>query len=90
MPHRGDDVYLVDEIGKMECLSERFVTSVRRLLDSRLTVVASIALRGSGFIAEVKRREDCELWTLSRANRDAMPARMLEFVRAGSKQQGLG
>jgi nucleoside-triphosphatase len=82
VPHRGDDVYLIDEIGKMECLSERFVTGMQRLLDSGATVVATVAAKGTGFIAQVKEREDCELWTLTRANRDAMPARMLEFIRA--------
>jgi nucleoside-triphosphatase len=72
-PRRGTTGYLVDEIGKMECLSERFVASMRRLLAGKVPVVATIARRGGGFIAEVKRREDCELWTLTRANRDALP-----------------
>jgi len=48
----------VDEIGKMECLSERFVVLMRRLLDSEKSLVATVAARGSGFIAEVKRRPD--------------------------------
>jgi nucleoside-triphosphatase len=81
VPRRGDEVYLVDEIGKMECFSERFVERVRGLLDSRLTVVASVASKGSGFIGEVKRRDDCELWTLTRGNRDAMPQRVLDWLR---------
>jgi nucleoside-triphosphatase len=77
---RGARVYLIDEIGKMECLSQRFVTGMRDLLDSGPVVVASIASRGGGFIAEVKKREDCELWTLTGANRDAMPERMLAWL----------
>ena len=71
--HDGTTLYLVDEIGKMECLSERFVASMRRLLGGSVPVVATVARRGGGFIAEVRRREDCELWTLTRANRDARP-----------------
>jgi nucleoside-triphosphatase len=70
---RGTTLYLIDEIGKMECLSERFVAAMRRLLDGKVPVVATVARRGGAFIAEVSRREDCELWTLTRANRDAMP-----------------
>src|SRR5688500_8170219 len=46
VPRRGDEVYLVDEIGKMECLSERFVARMRGLLDSGLAVVASVASKG--------------------------------------------
>ena len=74
------DVYLIDEIGKMECLSPKFVAALRALLDSRKAVVAAIAQRGGGFIAEVKDRKDAELWDLTRANRDAMPARVLAWL----------
>ena len=76
-PQRGVELYLVDEIGKMECLSARFVAHMRRILDGRVPLIATVAQRGAGFIAEVKRREDCELLTLTRANRDAMPEQLL-------------
>ena len=74
------DVYLVDEIGKMECLSPKFVAALRALLDSRKTVVATIAQRGGGFIAEVKQRKDAELWELTRGNRDEAPPRVLAWL----------
>ena len=74
------DVYLVDEIGKMECLSPRFVTAVRQLLNGRKPVVATVALRGGGFIDEVKRRPDAECWQVTRANRDAIPERVLDWL----------
>lgn len=74
------DVYLIDEIGKMECLSDRFVSAMRILLDSQKAVIATIALRGSGFIAEVKRRKDCVLYEVTRPNRNELPARILAHV----------
>lgn len=76
--HPRVSLYLVDEIGKMESLSERFVAAVRRLLDGGNRVIATIAQRGEGFIAEVKRRPDCELWTVTRENRDALPQQLFE------------
>jgi nucleoside-triphosphatase len=75
-PQRGVKLYLVDEIGKMECLSARFVAHMRRILDGGVPLIATVAQRGSGFIAEVKRRKDRELWKLTRANRDAMPQQL--------------
>jgi nucleoside-triphosphatase THEP1 len=39
----GATLYLVDEIGKMECLSPRFVERMKELLDSKSTVVATVA-----------------------------------------------
>ena len=69
-------VYLVDEIGKMECFSQEFRSSMTTLLDGGRTVVATIARHGSGFIAEVKRRSDVELWEANRDNREEMPDRI--------------
>ncbi len=85
---RGAEVYLVDEIGKMECLSPCFVAAMRALLDARRPTVATVALRGSGLIAEVKRRPDAECWSLSRANRDEIPPRALAWLAAREKEAG--
>jgi len=74
------DVYLVDEIGKMECLSPRFVSAVRSLLDAGAVVVATVGKKGGGFMDEVKQRSDTELWELTRNNRDAMPERVLAWL----------
>jgi nucleoside-triphosphatase len=74
------DVYLVDEIGKMECLATGFVTAMRTLLDSSKPVVATIAARGPAFAAEVKARPDVELLTITPTNRDDIPARVLRWL----------
>lgn len=74
------EIYLVDEIGKMECMSPQFVTAMRALLHSRKPVVATIARKGGGFIAEVKERRDVEIWEVTRANRDGMPKEVLAWL----------
>ena len=51
----GIDLYIVDEIGKMECLSPRFTARIRTLLDSKTPLVATVAKQGGGLIDEVKR-----------------------------------
>jgi nucleoside-triphosphatase len=76
----GADAYLVDEVGKMECLSPRFVSSMEDLLDSGPAVVATVALRGTGLIAAVKQRPDAECWQLTLANRDDVPDRALAWL----------
>ncbi len=80
---RDRTVYLVDEIGKMECLSSNFVAAMRRLLDSAATVVAAIAERGIGFIAEVKQRKDVEEWEVTHANRGEIPQRIVQWLGRG-------
>lgn len=74
-------VYLIDEIGKMECLSERFVSAVTAVLDSTAPVIASIGARGNDFMQRVKGRSDADVWLVTPANRDALPGRVLAWLR---------
>jgi nucleoside-triphosphatase len=75
------EVYIIDEIGKMECLSPAFIQAVRRLLDGPAPVLATVALRGSGFIAEVKARPDVQLVEVDPGNRDGLPSRLADRLR---------
>ena len=77
-------IYLIDEIGKMECLSRAFTDAVARLLDSPCPVIATVAQRGAGFIAEVKRHPRAELWEITRGNRETMPERIVSWLDAGT------
>ncbi len=79
-PAARPDVFLVDEIGKMECLSPRFVSAIERICDGEIPLVATVAERGSGLIERVKRRPGAVLWTMTRANRDGMPQRVLRWL----------
>ncbi len=74
------DIYLVDEIGKMECLSKNFVAAMRNLLNSGKPVVATIALHGEGFIAEVRQRPDVQIWQVTRENRERLLADILAWI----------
>lgn len=87
-PDRAMDTWLVDEIGKMECLSPAFVAALRRLLEGRTPIVATVALRGRGFIAEVKRRADAQLLSVTRATRDELPDAIVDWlVRARQERR---
>jgi nucleoside-triphosphatase len=72
------EVVLIDEIGKMECFSDRFCAAVEALADAPLPLVATIAARGPGLIAAMKARPDARLHEITRANRDQMPALLFE------------
>jgi nucleoside-triphosphatase len=63
----------IDEIGKMECLSQRFVDLVETLLSSEKTVVATVARQGEGLIRKVKVRADSLLVEVTPMNRQALP-----------------
>jgi len=78
----GVNLFVIDEIGKMECFSERFVEAVRRLLDSDKAVLATVALKGSGLIREVKSHPGIELLHLTVENRNAMARQTADMLLA--------
>lgn len=63
---------IIDEIGKMECLSDKFKKVLKEVLDSEKGLIATIAMKGSGLIAEVKGRKDITLFTITPSNRDLL------------------
>ena len=78
------ELFVIDEIGKMECFSEKFVVAVRRLFASEKSVLATVAQKGAGFISEVKKYPNIKLFNLTRSDRDKTVAeisRILSFLR---------
>jgi nucleoside-triphosphatase len=75
------DAFLIDEIGKMECHCPQFIEAVRRLLEGPVPLVATIALRGGGFIAEVKDRPDVRVVEVTKVNRQALPEQIAAWVQ---------
>lgn len=86
-PHT--DLAVVDEIGKMECLSEKFTRLIVNLLDAPIMVVATIALRGEGIIDRIKRRANVRLYWLTKENRDSLVEEIETAVRQGLARPGL-
>jgi nucleoside-triphosphatase len=83
----GDDRWvIIDEIGKMECLSQLFRDTLLEVLDAPNGVLASIALQGDAFVESIKRRSDVHLLLVTKENRDALAGTALD----GLWQENLG
>ena len=76
----GTELFVIDEIGKMECYSEKFVTAVRSLFASDKSVLATVARKGSGLISEVKNYPSIQLYKLARENRDKIVSEILQTL----------
>ena len=74
------DLYLIDEIGKMECLSNLFVQAMRQLVQSGKPIVATVAQMGDGFIKEIKDHPSAWIWEVTQKNRNQMPGRVLNWI----------
>jgi nucleoside-triphosphatase len=83
-PGPGVELVVVDEIGKMECLSPTFVRAARHVLSGPTPVLGTVALAGGGFIAEAKRLPGVEVILLSRESRDRLPAEIAGRLAAAA------
>jgi len=79
----GQHVVVIDELGKMELLSQRFRDAVAAILDGDSPVVATIHAHRHPFTDGVKRRKDVQLHRVTAANRDELPVRIAELLGAG-------
>jgi len=81
IPSKPDDIVVIDEIGKMECYSHLFRRTLVETLNSSNKVIGSIAMKGSGFIEEIKSRRDVKLFLVSESTRDSLAAPIVELLQ---------
>lgn len=74
------ELFILEEIGKMECLSQKFVTAIRRLFISEKSILATVAQKGSGLISEVKNYSNTKLFQLTQRNRESTIAEILKVL----------
>jgi nucleoside-triphosphatase len=77
----GVDLIVVDEVGKMECLSPRFVAAMESLWAAPVPLLVTVAAKGGGYIATLKDKPGQTRFTVTPANREALPARILELLK---------
>lgn len=85
--HPSVSIIIMDEIGKMECFSEKFKEVLLKCLDAEKRVIGTIALKGSGFIEEIKRRQDTILFEMTSKNRDFLLTEILEEVERNVREE---
>ena len=74
------ELFIIDEIGRMECLSEKFVGAVRRVFAADKWVLAAVAQKGGGFISEVKNYPGIKLFGLTHRVHDETVAEILQIL----------
>ncbi len=75
------ELIVIDEIGKMECFSERFKQTVWKILHAPNPFLGTIALKGRGFIEKVKQLKQVEIIEVNLENRDSLPEFLLRKLQ---------
>ena len=72
------DAVIVDEIGPMELLSNKFREAVAKVAEGRKLAICTIHWKmRSSLIEEVKKREDAEIFVVTYENRENLPQTMV-------------
>ena len=74
------DLVVIDEIGKMECLSNVFIEVVRGVLNGPTTLLGTVAQAGWGFIEEARNHPDVELILVAKSNRDRLVGEITDKI----------
>ena len=64
------DLFIFDEIGKMECLSESFCKEFANILDSKIPVIATYSHYSTFKFKDLKKRKDTIFLQMTSKNRD--------------------
>ena len=75
-------VIIIDEIGKMECISGKFNKLLKTILEQERPVIAAISRKGEGIIEEIKRRADVELFVMTENNRNSLLPEIVRLVQS--------
>ena len=80
----GNDLIVVDEIGKMELLSPRFREVVLQAVESGKRVLGTIMFNSHPFADEVKRHPEVKTLMVTRANHSEVLKEVLEWLARGA------
>ena len=74
-------LFVIDEIGKIQLYSELFIETVNEILDGMTPVLGTVALYGGGLIEETKQRRDTNIIEVGLENRDGLPSQIVDQLR---------
>jgi len=78
----GNNIIILDEIGKMECFSKVFRQAALNALNASNIVIGTITFGGDEFIQRIKKRDDIEIIEVTPDNRDSLPGHILKKISA--------
>ena len=76
------DVIIIDEVGKMEVESERFVDAVKRALDSSKPLLLTLHKKSRNpLLQDIRRRDDIRILEVTPVNRNLLPYKIIKLLR---------
>ncbi len=80
------DVIVIDEIGKMEVESKKFVQTVRDILDMDKHIIMTLHKKSrNSLLQEIRRRDDIRMLEVTPINRNLLPFKIVQLIK-GERQ----
>ncbi len=80
------DVIVIDEIGKMEVESKKFVAVVREILDMDKHLIMTLHKKSRNpLLQEIRRRDDIRMLEVTPINRNLLPFKIVQLIK-GERQ----
>lgn len=76
------DVVVIDEVGKMEVESKKFVAVVREILDMDKHMIITLHKKSRNpLLQEIRRRDDMRMLEVTPLNRNLLPFKMVKLIK---------
>jgi nucleoside-triphosphatase len=74
------DIWLIDEIGKMESLSPRFRQFIEHLFKGSEPVTATVSISAAGWIEQIRQRTEVQIFQVNESNRDYLYLKIADVL----------
>ncbi len=80
---KGDSasLYVIDEVGPMECFSQKFVKIVEDILYGNSRVIGTVKLKWSGLMEKVRNSPSVKLFHLTEKNRNQILSEIIRILK---------
>jgi len=76
------EVIIIDEVGKMEVESDRFVHAVKRALDSNKPLILTLHKKSRNpLLQDIRRRDDIRILEVTPINRNLLPYKIIKLLK---------
>ena len=76
LPHlslfAGTELFIIDEIGRMECLSFKFCQQIKKIFDSNIPLIATVNNDQLSYIYDLVKPDDISIIPITKKNRNTL------------------
>jgi nucleoside-triphosphatase len=76
-----ETLYIIDEVGPMECYSKRFIGIVEELLRGNFRILGTVKLKGGGLMEKIRNDKSIRLFHLTEKNRKETFSEVLNLLK---------